>query len=655
MKPIVQENAAFDLAAVRERLRSAVGRRYWRSLDEVAQTKEFTDLLHREFPDRASEWLEDLGRRQFLKLMGASLALAGLTSCTRQPAQKIVPYVKQPEILVPGKPLYFATAMTLGGYASGLLVESHEGHPTKIEGNPEHPMSLGASNVFQQASLLDLYDPDRSQAVLNGGQISTWAAFLSMLHDTLQRQQSTRGAGLRILTETVTSPTLHAQINAVLEKFPKAQWLQFEPINRDNAHEGARLAFGEIVEAQYHFDKARVVLALDSDFLFSHPAGLRCTRDFTNRRRVSAGKMDMNRLYSVESTPSVTGSNADHRLALRSGEIEDFARALARKLGAISDEEGNPMPASHAQWIAAVAGDLQQNRGNSIVIAGENQPPLIHALAHAMNQFLGNAGATIHYTASAEAKAVNQLESVRGLMADLEGGAVHLLLMLGGNPVYNAPADFDFARHMARAALRIHLSPDVNETSALCQWHIPQNHYLESWSDARAYDGTTSIIQPLILPLYAGKSAHEVLDAFLEQPGRSDYDIVRDYWQTRNHWEDFEKGWRRTVHDGWMADTALPERKPVLRANQTSSSKHFIRTDRNHLPTRPVHLGRTFRQQRLAAGTRQAGHETHLGQCGPRQPRDRPQAIACERRRGGIGVRRPHAPSASLDYPGAGG
>jgi MoCo/4Fe-4S cofactor protein with predicted Tat translocation signal len=579
MKPISQENAAFDLAAVRERLRSAAGRRYWRSLDEVAQTREFTDFLHREFPNHASEWLDGLGRRQFLKLMGASLALAGLTSCTRQPAQKIVPYVEQPEILVPGKPLYFATAMTLGGYASGLLVESHEGHPTKIEGNPEHPMSLGATNVFQQASLLDLYDPDRSQAVLNGGEISAWAAFLSMLHDTLQRQQSSKGAGLRILTETVTSPTLHAQINAVLEKFPEAQWLQFEPINRDNVHEGARLAFGEIVEAQYHFDKTRIVLALDSDFLFSHPAGLRYTRDFSDRRRVSAGKMDMNRLYAVESTPSVTGSNADHRLALRSGEIENFARALAGKLGAISGEEENPMAASHAQWISALVNDLQQNRGNSIVIAGENQPPLIHALAHVMNQFLGNAGVTIHYTASAEAKAVNQLESLRGLMADLENGAVQLLVILGGNPVYNAPVDFDFARHMAKAPLRVHLSPDVNETSALCQWHIPQNHYLESWSDARAYDGTISIIQPLILPLYAGKSAHEVLDAFLEQPGRSDYDIVRDYWQTRNRWGDFEKGWRRTLHDGLMADTASPTRKPDLRPiklpSRTASSEEI--------------------------------------------------------------------------------
>ena len=258
MKPISPGKC--DIRSCRRPRAIAFHRRpaYWRSLDEVAQTAEFTDFLRNEFPDSASEWLADLGRRQFLKFMGASLALAGLTSCTRQPAERIVPYVKQPEILVPGKPLYFATAMTLGGYASGLLVESHEGHPTKIEGNPEHPMSLGASNVFQQASLLDLYDPDRSQAVLNEGEISTWAAFLSMLRDSLQRQRSSKGAGLRILTETVTSPTLHAQINAVLEQFPEAQWIQFEPLNRDNVHEGARLAFGEIVEPQYHFDKARV-------------------------------------------------------------------------------------------------------------------------------------------------------------------------------------------------------------------------------------------------------------------------------------------------------------------------------------------------------------------------------------------------------------
>jgi MoCo/4Fe-4S cofactor protein with predicted Tat translocation signal len=549
--------------------KSAIGNRQptmWRSLDELARTKEFEESLHREFPPHASEWLGNFNRRDFLKIMGASVALAGLTSCTRQPSEKIVPYVKQPEEIIPGKPLFFATAMTLGGFATGLLAESHEGHPTKIEGNPDHPMSLGATNIFHQAALLDLYDPDRAQAVLNNGEISSWESFLSALHEMLEIQQTKRGAGLRILTETVTSPTLHAQIQAALKKFPDARWHQFEPANRDNPREGARLAFGEIAEPQYHFDKARVVLALDSDFMFSHPAALRYTRDFSSRRRVAeqGGTPAMNRLYVVESTPSVTGSNADHRLALSPDEIAHFAFALGKKLGVSAQSEVGNQNSEIENWIAALVSDLQQNRGESIVIVGENQPPQIHALAHALNQILGNFDATIHFTATAEPQPVNQVESLRELVSDLKNGAVDVLLIIGGNPAFTAPADFEFAKNLALARQRIHLSADSNETSARCNWHIPQNHFLESWSDARAYDGTISIVQPLILPLYAGKSAHEILDAVLQPQPRSDYEIVREFWQSQNRWPDFENGWRRALHDGLIADSALPRKRVEL-------------------------------------------------------------------------------------------
>jgi MoCo/4Fe-4S cofactor protein with predicted Tat translocation signal len=539
---------------------------YWRSLGEFAG-KDFSRQLHDEFPPNASEWIPEFSRRHFLKLMGASVALAGVTSCTRQPAEKIVPYVRQPEEIVPGKPLSFATAMTLGGYAVGLLATSHEGHPTKVEGNPDHPMSRGATNVFHQASLLDLYDPDRARAITLNGEISTWESFLSALNEALQAGQMKGGAGIRILTETVTSPTLHAQIQAIHKKFPEMRWHQFEPINRDNAHGGARLAFGEIVEPQYQFDRARVVLSLDSDFMFAHPASLRYARDFTIRRRIAAGQREMNRLYVVESTPTITGSNADHRFVIRSSEIESFAQALAQRLN--GDSKGNPnsqLPTSNSHfWLAALAADLQQARGASIIIAGEHQPPNVHALAHAMNRLLGNDGATIHYTESAEAQPVNQLESLRQLNDDLKAGAVNLLVIIGGNPVFTAPANFDFPGNLSKARFRIHLSTDANETSALCQWQIPQSHYLESWSEARAYDGTTSVIQPLILPLYASKSAHEILDAFLRQPNRGDYEIVRDFSQSQNRWPDFEKGWRRALHDGLIADSAFAPKKVSLR------------------------------------------------------------------------------------------
>jgi Fe-S-cluster-containing dehydrogenase component len=563
MKTASQQNTSADVATEGEDGGGKPGRNYWRSMRD-ARPFEAPDPQKYEFTEGASEWLDAVSRRRFLTLMGASAALAGLAGCTRQPIEKIVPYVRQPEDVVPGRPLFFATAMTLGGYASGLLVESHEGHPTKIEGNPEHPLSLGSSSVFQQASLLDLYDPDRSQAVLNNGEISDWAAFLSALRDALEPQRAQRGAGLRILTETVTSLTLHAQIRQILAQYPEARWHQFEPVNRDNVHEGARVSFGAVVEPQYHFDKARVVLALDSDFMFTHPAGLLHTREFIDGRRASSGQSQMNRLYAVESTPTITGSNADHRLALPPAEIAGLTYAIAAQLGVVPAEPENAKAVGHQEWISAIVADFRENHGAGIVIAGENQPAFMHTLAHALNESLGNVGKTVHYTASAEAEPVNQLESLRALNDDLKNGAVAVLLILGGNPAFSAPADFDFAQNLAKAAFRAHLNAEVNETSALCQWHIPQNHFLESWSDARACDGTVSVVQPLIIPLYAGKSSHEVLDAFSLEAARTDYDIVREYWQKQNHWDDFEKGWRRALHDGSVAGTALPALNPKL-------------------------------------------------------------------------------------------
>lgn len=539
--------------------------RYWRSFDQLRRTNFFQDSAQREFPAGASEWQDEPSRRQFMKLMGASLAMAGLTGCTRQPAERIVPYVKQPEELIPGKPLFFATAMTLGGYASGLLVESHEGHPTKIEGNPDHPLSLGASNIFQQASLLDLYDPDRSQAVLHNGEISDWNTFLSALHDELQNQDSKQGGGIRILTETVTSPTLHGQINGLLKKFPRAKWHQYEPVNQDNVHQGARLAFGEIAAPQYRFDRAKVVFSLDSDFLFSHPANLRFVRDFADGRRVSGRRKDMSRLYAVETTPTVTGSNADHRLALRHREIGALAQLLARELGMDSIDRPNVDLRKHAAWLDALKNDLLKNRRQSIVIVGETQPPEVHAIAHAMNEKLGNVGTTVWYSDSAEAQPTNQLDSLRELADDLQSGDVDLLVIIGGDPVYGAPVDLEIGDQLERAKMRVHLNSEFNETTSRCDWHIPQNHFLESWSDARAYDGTVSIVQPLIMPLYAGRSAHELLDAFLNHPTREDYEIVRNHWQKQNLWPDFEKGWRRAIHDDLIANSALSEKSVKLR------------------------------------------------------------------------------------------
>jgi molybdopterin-containing oxidoreductase family iron-sulfur binding subunit len=554
-----------NLSTIRTRLATTHGKQYWRSLEEIADTKGFQEFVQREFPAQASEWHDELSRRQFLKIMGASFALAGLSACMKMPEEKIVPYVRQPEEIIPGNPLFFATAVTLGGYATGLLVESHEGRPTKIEGNSLHPASLGATDAFTQASILALYDPDRSQVVNNAGQISTWSEFLAALRATLENQNASQGAALRILTETISSPTLSRQIAAVLEKFPQAKWHQYEPLARDNVLEGARLAFGEAVETRYHFDKADLILALDADFLFSGPGWVRYAREFADKRRMRTGRSAMNRLYVVEPTPSTTGAMADHRLAVRASLVEDVARAIAGELGliketkALSDE-------GHNRWIKVAVRDLQKNRGASIVLVGDQQPPAVHALVHSINDALGNTNQTVSYTEPVAAHPVNQRESLRELVQDMHAGVVEALMILGGNPVYNAPMDFRFADAMSKVKLRIHHALGEDETSQLCHWHIPEAHYLETWSDARAFDGTATIQQPLIAPLYDGKSAHEFVAALLGHTDQTSHDIVRDYWKA--HGLEDDNSWHATLHDGVVPGSAFGRKAVTPRSIQ---------------------------------------------------------------------------------------
>ncbi|MBI3404744.1 MAG: TAT-variant-translocated molybdopterin oxidoreductase, partial [Acidobacteria bacterium] len=559
-------NPPLDLAAIQAKLSGTHGQQYWRSLEELAGTPEFMDFLHREFPENASEWMDPVGRRGFLKLMGASLALAGLSGCTRAPVEKIVPYVRQPEEIVPGKPLYFATAMPLSGIATGVLVTSHMGRPTKIEGNPEHPASLGATDAITQASILTLYDPDRSQVLNNAGRISTWSAFLAATEVALAKQRVSKGAGLRILTETVTSPTLAWQLRNLLAEFPAAKWHQWEPCGRHSAREGAKLAFGEYVETRYHFDKADVILSLGSDFLCSGPGHVRYAREFAAKRRVTGPESKMNRLYALESTPTNTGTMADHRVPVRAREIESWAREIGQQLG-VSGVDGLSAESwkQHRKWLESVVKDLQAHRGACLVVPGEEQTPAVHALTHGINEWLGNVGTTVTYTDSVEANPADQIQSIRDLVADMNAGKVEFLVILGGNPVYNAPADLNFTAAMSRVPLRAHLGLYDDETSAQCHWHIPETHYLEAWSDCRAFDGTITIQQPLIAPLYEGKSVHEFLTAFTKNPSRPGYDIVREYWKARMGEKDFEKSWRRALHDGFVAGAALPEKKPAVK------------------------------------------------------------------------------------------
>jgi molybdopterin-containing oxidoreductase family iron-sulfur binding subunit len=594
-----------DLNAIRAKLEAAHGPQYWRSLEAVAGTPEFQEFLHREFPANASEWNDPVGRRGFLKLMGASLALAGVTGCTRQPDELIVPYVRMPEDVVPGKPLFFATAMSLGGVATGLLVESHEGRPTKIEGNPDHPATHGGTDLFAQASILTLYDPDRSTTITRLGGIEPWSAFVAAMRGALSAQAASQGAGLRILTETVNSPTLAAQIQQVLAQHPQAKWIQWEPTPRDNARAGARLAFGDYVEPVYDFEKASVILSLDADFLAAENAfGVKYARAFASRRRIGSDPDRLSRLYVVEATPSVTGGRADHRLPLKASQIDAFARAVAAAVG-VSGVTGSA-PEGTAAHVDAIAKDLAAHRGSSLVVAGESQPPAVHALAHAINDALGNAGQTVAYLPTPEVVPSEQHAALRQLVVDMDAGRVQQLVILGeSNPVFSAPADLKFGDAMKKVAFRAHSGLFHDETAELCQWHVPSTHYLEMWSDARSVDGTVSIVQPLLQPMYGGKSPHEVIATLSDRAERNGYDVVREYWAATRPAaaapapaapatpspaagaaaaadpaaavastppiSAFEKQWRKWLHDGFIEGSQAAPRAVMLAAGWSAS------------------------------------------------------------------------------------
>jgi len=527
---------------------------YWRSLEELASTDDFRAFVEDEFPNRTPDWNDPESRRGFLRVMGASILLVGASACTKQPKEVIVPYVRQPEELIPGKPLFYATAMSVAGIATGVLAESHLGRPTKIEGNPEHPASLGASDAAMQASVLTLYDPDRSQSVTRNGSISGWGSFITALTASRDAAGLKKGLGFRILTGTVTSPTLATQIEDFLAEFPVAKWHQYDPCGRHSARAGAMAAFGKPLNTIYRFDRADVIVSLDSDFLSSTvPGNLRYARDYSDRRRAAAENPNVAppRLYIAENAPSVTGSMADHHFRMTAGGVSGFTAELARgSTGAASLE------------ARAVLKDLEAHRGSSIVIAGEHQPPQVHAFAHAINQTLGNVGKTVIYTDPVEADPIDEISSIADLVKDMRDGAVDTLLILAGNPVYDAPADLNFLDALKRVKLRAHLGLYSNETAGWCHWHIPEAHYLESWSDARAYDGTASIIQPLIMPLYGGKTPHEVMNVLANHADQSAHDTVRAYWQENHKGADFDDFWQIFLHDGVVAGTTLPERTP---------------------------------------------------------------------------------------------
>jgi len=560
-----------DLASVRASLEKDGKKRFWQTIEQVAETEEFQEAAHQEFtpfqPSRKAD--SGMSRRNMLKLMAASASLAGLAACTKMPIEKIAPYVRPPEEFVPGRPLFYATSMPRPeGGALGLLVKSNMGRPTKVEGNPDHPASLGGTDVFAQASVLDLWDPDRARTVMREGTIVNYSDFLDLLSQLRNQYLPKKGAGFRILTETVTSPTLGSQLKAFLADFPQAKWHQYAPINRHAEREGVRALYGQYLSNYYRFDQAEVVVSLDSDFLCSGRGGVRYARDFADKRRITDTHSPMNRLYVVESMATITGATADHRMPVKPSQVEWVARAIAAAVGVQGIEPGaQASPGVSAEWIRSVVADLQQHRGASIVLAGEHQTPAVHALAHAINAALGNAGKTVIYIDPIEVQPVNEMESIRELTADMNAGAVETLLIIGGNPVYNAPADLAFEKALDKVKLRLRLGIYNDETSYRCHWFVPQTHYLESWSDERAFDGTACVVQPLIAPLYENHSAHEVLGALLGDPGRTPHQWVRDYWSGQNLATpvEYETFWETCLEKGVISGTTFPAKTVNLK------------------------------------------------------------------------------------------
>ena len=531
--------------------------RFWRSIDERSRLP----------PDGVPVGGAPvtLSRRSFLQWLGASMALAG-NGCTRPPRDKIVPYLHGPAQATYGTPVYYASAHVRDGYASGILVATQMGRPIKIEGNLRHPASLGATDIFAQASVLDLWDPQRLQTVRRRARPDTWSAFTTALKARVG-DAAKGGEGLHLLTEVVTSPTLGAQITALRQRFPAMRWHQYQPLHRASMYEGSRLAFGTSLETHYRVDRARVVVDLAADFLTALPGANRYAHDFAARRR-NADANSAVRLFAAEILPSLTGAIADRRLPSRPSDIEILTRALAASVGAISDTALTPSWAS--PWVDEAARALREHAGAGLVIAGDAQAPIVHTLAHAINARLSNLNATVLQTDPVATEPVGIDPSLRDLRDAMRRGDVTTLLIIDGNPAYSLPTEADFAAALAVVPFAAHLTAYENETSLLCEWRLPLAHDLESWGDTRAFDGSASIIQPCIAPLHEGRSALELLgnlstDASQEMEP-SAYEMVRRTWRDRLGATRFDRDWERALHDGVVAGSALTPRTLSLHA-----------------------------------------------------------------------------------------
>jgi molybdopterin-containing oxidoreductase family iron-sulfur binding subunit len=535
---------------------------YWRSRAQLEGDPAVRGFAQGEFPEGADQAPTGIGRRQMLGLMGASASMAWLAAC-RRPEEAIVPYVVPPEQIIPGVPEYYATTMPFGNSAYGLVVESHEGRPGKIEGNPLHPSTLGASSAIAQAAIYGLYDPDRSTAIHERDEPRTWEQAVAALQAVREAMLPAGGEGLAVLAEPFSSPTLFRVASAFRQRFPKARWVTWAPCSEENIDRGVEMAAGTPLVPMLHFAKARVILSLDADFLVGDPEAIRHAREFADGRRLADEHDGMNRLYQVESRMTATGASADNRLRLRASHMGAFAAALAGELG-VPGGGGAPPRGVEAPWMKGLAADLKQAGGSALVLAGAHLPPAVHAAVLAINSHLGAIGTTITLHAPADTLR-SRGEDLAPLTADMKAGRVKVLLVLGSNPAYAAPGDLGFAEAMGQVPTVIHLGSHRDETGTKAAWHIPEAHFLESWSDARAVGGTLSVVQPLIAPLHGGRTAAELL-ALLEagEPAAA-HDLVRATWAGILGPDPLDARWKQVLYDGVLAGSALPAVAPPVK------------------------------------------------------------------------------------------
>ena len=532
-----------------------------------------------------------------------------------------MPYVEAPEQVIPGKPLFYATAFPVSGIANPVLVETHEFRPTKVEGNPEHPASLGSTDVPTQASILGLYDPDRLQTVNFIDEVRSYPSFLvTFIRAARQAAGEERFGHSYPYRNSYIADALFADAGSAACCIRARNGTSGSPSGMAAAW-AAQMAFGQFLNPVYKFDQADVVLSIDGNFLANGPGGVRYARDFVSKRVLRGGNTTQSRFYAVETTPTSTGCKADHRQAIKPSEVIGFA-AISRR-GIVWRKCHGPL--SGTKFYSALVKDLQASKGKSIVIAGEDQSPEVHAVVHYINQVLGNNGATVTFTPSLEAKAGRSVGGPAGARTGFALGPGGSAVDSGRQSGIQRSPELNLKGAIQMAKLRIRLGDQLDETSEVCQWNIPMAHPYEHWSDAPAYDGTVSIMQPLIAPLYEGKSAHELIAAFTNNPQKSSYECVRDYWQTKHTGADYETWWKHSVHDGFIKDSAPAgghrdrETGPgvVTELRRTSGYEISFHSD-------PYHPRRALFEQRMAAGIGPSDYAPDVGQRGRNESRRRP-------------------------------